>query len=329
MLNDSDLAKVQSITMDIINPVTLWFNEGASADAFSMELRTTAAQMSGVSMDKIRLETWNSGIFPDRPGFSLGPGDHRNIHYFAAPDGRELDPFLEAILWVSGAKDSPSLVSSSSLSAINHESQLMILMASECPHCPEVVRNALKIAVVQPLVSLLIIDALHFSDIAERYKVKATPTIVINDGYTAVGQVSTAVMIKGLTQNRQEEFTTILDSMIKAGRAEDAAALICRENMPEAIIPIYMAKEFSTRIGALVAMEEALAINPHCFDPIVGTLTGFLSDNEASLRGDTAELLGKIKNKSAIPILEKIAAEDPDPDVRDAALDALEELRED
>ncbi len=50
-----------------------------------------------------------------------------------------------------------------------------------------------------------------------------------------------------------------------------------------------------------------------------------LSQDDVALRGDTAELLGKIGNPIAIPALKK-TAEDPDPDVREAAEEALEAL---
>ena len=113
--------------------------------------------------------------------------------------------------------------------------------------------------------------------------------------------------------------------MIQAGRAEDAGDLLCREGKPEAIVPIYVSPEFSLRMGALVAMEEALEKDPRSLDPIVDELTELLSHQDAPLRGDTAELLGKIGNRQALPALRK-AADDPDPDVRDAVEEALEAL---
>jgi HEAT repeat protein len=101
--------------------------------------------------------------------------------------------------------------------------------------------------------------------------------------------------------------------------------LLCCENRPDAILPIYLSKEFSVRMGALVTMDEALEMDPRILDPLVDDLVLLLSQDEVALRGDTAELLGKIGNPSAIPALKK-AAEDPDPDVREAVEEALEVL---
>jgi HEAT repeat protein len=128
-----------------------------------------------------------------------------------------------------------------------------------------------------------------------------------------------------LNSQGPESLTADLDSMIQSGRAEDAAALLCASEKQRAILPLYVSKEFSRRIGALVALEEALAINPRILDPVLDDLIDLLSHEDVGLRGDTAELLGKIGNRAAIPALKR-TLEDADPDVREAATEALEAL---
>ena len=169
-------------------------------------------------------------------------------------------------------------------------------------------------------------DAVQFEDLAQRYKVKSTPTTIINDGLTLIGRLTAEELAEHLLRSvESSSLPSILESMIKAGRAEDAAELLCSGDRPEAILPIYLSKEFSVRMGALVALEEALRKNPRILDPIVDDLTALLFQEEVALRGDTAELLGKIGNPAAIPALRK-AAEDLDPDVREAAEEALQLL---
>ena len=89
--------------------------------------------------------------------------------------------------------------------------------------------------------------------------------------------------------------------MIRTGRAEDAAELMCRENRPAAILPIYLSNEFSVRMGALLAMEEALERNPRILDPVLGQLTDLLFQEEVALRGDTAELLERSVTRPLCP----------------------------
>jgi HEAT repeat protein len=178
------------------------------------------------------------------------------------------------------------------------------------------------------MVTAGIVDALQVSDIAERFKVKSTPTIVINEGMTIVGRITRDELARRVAEaGKEESLTSVLGSMIRTGRAEDAAELMCRENRPEAVLPIYLSKEFSVRMGALLAMEEALERNPRILDPVLGQLTDLLFQEEVALRGDTAELLGKIGNPVALPALRK-AKRDPDPDVREAVMEALQALED-
>ncbi len=85
---------------------------------------------------------------------------------------------------------------------------------------------------------------------------------------------------------------------------------------------MFKQKEFSTRIGALVAMEYALEINPQILDEVIDDLSSFLFSDDTGLKGDTAELLGKIGNVLAIPLLRK-ALDDQDEDVQEAVQEAL------
>lgn len=326
MLTDQDLMRVQAVTETLSRDVTIMVKDAGTESIFETNLVNVARQISGVSMNRVRVEEWSETILPGKPSLTLSDGELTNIHYLAAPEGRELPPFLEAISWLGKANEIPTSEALEALQELKSPVHVMVLMAEACPHCPQVVSAALSLAVGNPMITLNIVDALYISDLAERFKVKSTPTIVINEGMTLVGQITREDLAKRVFEaGMGESLTSVLDSMIKTGRAEDAAELLCSKNQPEAILPIYLSPEFSTRMGALLAMEEALEHNPRVFDPVLGQLTDLLFQDEAPLRGDTAELLGKIGNPAAIPALRKIT-DDPDPDVREAVLEALEEL---
>jgi thiol-disulfide isomerase/thioredoxin len=329
VLSDHDLMDVQKIAEAMTEPVRIVMDPGIAEDSFQVNLMNIARQISGVSMNKVLLEEGDgSSPFSGKPCLTLAAGTADNIHYLTAAEGRELPPFLDALAWLGKATPIPSSTKLDSLRGLSGTVEILVLMAEACPHCPAVVRSALSLAAMQPLVKLVIVDAVYFQDLAERYKVKSTPTTIINQGLTMVGQVTLDQLAGGVVAATQAaSLTEILDSMIKCGRAEDAAQLLCREKQPAAILPIYRSKEFSVRMGALVTMEEAMAVNQRVFDPVVDELTSLLFDDEVALRGDTAELLGKIGNPAAIAALRK-ALEDPDPDVREAVEEALQLLEQ-
>lgn len=323
MLADQDLMAVQAVCHEMTETVTILTNAAGTESPFETNLLNIARQISGVSMNRIRIEAGDQPVFPGKPSLTLSDGETRNIHYLAAPEGRELPPFLDGLSWLGKGKVVAESAARQTLANLSVPVHLLLLIAEACPHCPLVVRSALALAIGRPMITLSVVDALMFEDVAERFKVKATPTIVANEGLTLVGQITTEQLANHLLQLGQaDSLTTVLDSMIKSGRAEDAGRLLCRENRPHAILPIYLSKEFSVRMGALVALEEALENDPRVLDPIVEELTDLLFQEEVSLRGDTAELLGKIGHPGAIPALQK-AAEDPDPDVQEAAREAL------
>ncbi|MBI4961983.1 MAG: thioredoxin family protein [Desulfomonile tiedjei] len=327
MLSDQDLMDVQKVASVMSDTVTILTNKPGTGDAFETNLVNIARQIAGVSMNRVEMvDEPGPSPFPEKPSLTLAVGNRRNIHYLAAPEGSELGPFLDALGWLGRGKEISGSESLTSLQDLSKPVDILVLIAAACPHCPQVVRAALALAIVQPLITVSIVDAVSFSDISERYKVKSTPTTIINDGMTIVGQIGVEQLASRLISAMGDEsLTSVLDSMIKSGRAEDAAVLFCREKQPQAIVPIYLSKEFSTRMGALVTMEEALQINPRILDDIVEDLTPLLFQEEVGLRGDTAELLGKIGNPGAIPALRK-AVKDPDPDVAEAAQEALEIL---
>lgn len=326
MLSDNELMTVQATSDQITGEVTIIANPTDPSDPFEANLFNVARQISGVSMNRIRLEEGDGNIFPGKASLTLSDGKVSNIHYLAAPEGRELSPFLDAVLWLGSGVEPLKAEVADSLLRVTDPVHVLVLMAEACPHCPETVRSAAALAVRRPFITVSVVDAIRYGDMADRFKVKSTPTVIMNDGLTLVGRISADELAGHLLSIAAADstLTPVLDSMVKSGRAEDAGLLLCSENQPEAILPILMSQEFSVRMGALVAMEEALIHDPRVFDPIIEQLTSLLSQDEAGLRGDTADLLGKIGNPAAIPALQKVAAEDPDPDVREAAQEALE-----
>jgi hypothetical protein len=327
VLNDSDLMKVQAATSDLSRAVTLVVHTEGTADPFEKNLLNIARQVAGVSLDLVRLEESVEPVEPGKPSITLAAERARNIHYLAAPEGPELEPFLAALAWLGEAKALPDSQALGSINKIGAPAELLVLIAAECPHCPSLVRKTLAMAVRQPLIRLVIADAIRFEDLALKYKVRSTPTLIVNQNSTLVGDVDEETIVRHLLgSDDAASLTEVLESMIAAGRAEDAGRLMVRRHHPDAILPLYLSSHFPLRLGALVAMEEALEQDPRSLDRIVEDLMELLFHEDKGLRGDTAALFGKIGDPRAIPSLRR-AAQDPDPDVREAVEEALELLK--
>ncbi|MCA1961503.1 MAG: thioredoxin family protein [Desulfomonile sp.] len=326
MLSDSDLLKVQTSTADLTEPVTILVSNPGSDKAFDRNLVNVARQISGVSWGRVMIEEDTPSVFENKTSITLSGGDTRNIQYLAAPEGMELPPFLDAIAWLGKSLPIPDSDVLRRLDALTEPVRILAFVAPACPHCPEVVRKLLSTAVCAPSLTVTVVDAVEHGDLAERYKVKATPTVIFNEAATLVGRITDAQIVdEALRGSAQAPLTAVIESMIAAGRAEDAAELMVREGQTRAILPIYQSSELAHRIGALVAMEEALTVDARSLDPILDELCALLAHEDARLRGDTADILGKIGNRRAVPALRKLV-DDPDPDVAEAASEALELL---
>lgn len=327
MLSDNDLMRVQSITQSMKRNVRLKVSLTGNDNLFESHLANIARQLAGVSLNRISIEESFESPIPGAPCLSLSSEGPSNIDYMMLPEGPQFSPFLDAIAWLGEASQTPKFPGCENIQTLTFPLSILTFVATGCPHCPEAVRSVLLLACANPMIRASILDALYFEDIAAKYRVKSTPTLVVNDGLTLVGEVKAIDLVaKLLGLSSENAMTGILKSMIDSGRAEDAAELLCERRRPEAILPIYQSKEFSQRMGALLVMEEALDINARILDPIAKHLTELMRSDDVGLRGDTASILGRIGTKDAISALER-ALEDPDPDVRDSVTEALESLK--
>ncbi len=326
LLSDHDLMQVQDAVNAMSATVTLVLYSTGADSAFEANLANIAAQVNGVSMGQVRLDEGREPVIPGKASLTLSAKLQRNIHYLAAPEGHEFESFCKGIRWLGGADKPLTSELREKLNGLTEPVDLLVPIASACNHCPHVVQTALAVAVVQPLITLTIIDALQFPDMAERFNVKSVPTIIINATRTIVGRIEAEGLVNELvTVEGTKSLTDDLESMISSGRAEDAAALLCKRKEPQAILPLYVSNEFATRLGALVTIEEALGRDPRILDPVLDDLSRLLFHEDVGLRGDTADLLGRIGNPAAIPWLRK-ALDDPDLDVREAVEEALQRL---
>lgn len=328
MLSDKELLQVQIASEKLVRPVTIHVSASQVLDTFGASMLNVGRQISGVTMNRILIEDEEDAPFVGKPSLTLSAEGQKNIHYLAVPEGHEFGPFLDAVQWLGRGKDVPDGHLYEPLRTVTEQVDILVLVAAVCPHCPHAVRAALGLAVYQPSIKVTVADALQFPDLVERFKVKSTPTTIVNGALTIVGQINVAQLVDQIVSAGQTAtITATLRSMIETGRAEDAGSLLSKAYDPSAILPLYTAPEFALRMGSLVAMEAALEAAPRSLDSIVDDLTTLLTHDEVGLRGDTAELLGKIGNPAAIPALNQ-AVLDTDPDVREAAIEALDILKE-
>ncbi len=201
-----------------------------------------------------------------------------------------------------------------------------VLMAPTCHHCPGVVRACTQAAVTRRQIQLAVIDVQYFGDLS--YGIKSVPAVVVDGAHTSIGPMGQHELLEVLRQRDTEEhFDSALESMLRASRVAEAATMLATDAGHASLGRLMVAGGFQERLGLIMLTEEALETDPHCMDGALPRLLPLLTSEDVSLRGDLADLLGKIGAPGARKALEALL-NDANEDVREIADEALDELRE-
>jgi alkyl hydroperoxide reductase subunit AhpF len=248
------------------------------------------------------------------------------IHYQALPEGPEAPPFVEALLGPTrnGASETESWAAR--IFALQRPAELLVFVGASCPHCPGAARSANRIALATPLVTVSIVDVQAHEELARRFNVRAVPLTVLDGDLAVTGVVPPADLVdKILSREEDSHGKEVLLSLVENGRFDEAADQMQTGPGAAHFVSIWESSATSLRIGLLIAVEQVLEANRAALDGIVADLLPILRDEDPTLRGDTADLLGRIGRRAATDALAALL-EDPNPDVAEIAAEALEEI---
>jgi len=188
---------------------------------------------------------------------------------------------------------------------------------------------ALRLAAANPVVSVTIADVYHVRDLADEFAVRSVPATIINREIVLMGlvteeQVAALIAGRGTLAYEKEG----MRSMIKLGLMSRAAASIRNSRGGEAILSLFQEGDFSMRMGALLVLEEVLGQDADSMRRMVPQLIEMLSHEDYRIRGDSADLLGKIGDQRAIAHLDRLR-NDRHPEVVEAAVEGILMIRKD
>ena len=116
-------------------------------------------------------------------------------------------------------------------------------------------------------------------------------------------------------------------SLVENSRLEEVQKKILRGSGAKHFADTWSKSTTQLRMGLMLVADEILETDADILNSIVSELISLLGSEDASLRGDTADLLGRIGDPSAIEALEALKS-DSNPDVAEIAAEALEEIRD-
>ncbi len=276
-----------------------------------------------ISKDKLIYATRDIKKPPYLPALELQIRGSSSVHYHFIPQGKEVPPFQELIYQMALPKQLPPEDSSTEKPPLP-QIEMLLFVSTHCPNCPTTVRKVHSLAMTLSTLAIHIFEIADHPELAKKYNIQSVPTLIIDEKLRYVGTLNKdrllAILQAGDAKTlRQEQ----IRQLIQEGRAPEAAIFIANGENPAFLSEDLGQSTFQDRLGLLFALEETLEINPKSLDPLVKPLLPFLRAKEASLRGDIADLLGKIGQPEALPELQELN-HDPDPEVAEAAKEAIE-----
>lgn len=305
----------------------LLFAPGGPADAERV-MQDWLDRLAAEAAGKIAILSGDPASQPFLPAFSPQAEDAPSLlHYHFVPKGREEEPFREWLWHLAEAKPLASSQKDRRGATDRRPAEVLLFVSAHCPNCPSAVRVVSALALETGLMTVHILDALERPELAEQYRIRSVPTLLIDRNLPVVG-VPDRKKVLALLQ-RDKPAKVLQDqvlSLIHCGHVSEAAGILATGLDPSFLAQGFQNPTFHEKLALLATLEEALEISPSCLDSLVDPLVPLLKAEQAPLRGDLADLLGKIGNIQALPALEALC-QDPDPDVAEAAQEACSMLR--
>lgn len=323
MLTDQELRQISDQFNDSAKRLKLTFYPSTSDESFSSTLAQVAEAVTKVAGAGVELLRGETEDVLATPAITVTGSDRGVIAYLALPVGREASPFVEALQPENRDTDEGL---STRLLEMRQPADIWVFMAQTCPHCPEAVRAANRLARASDKISTTIIDAQRFSDLAARFNIQSVPATVIDQKLTLNGVLTAESLLEKILQRDTPEFqASVLISKIEASRFDAAAAHVLGDGGPEDFLALWSRSTTSSRMGLLMVVEKVFDKNSEALHGVVDGFIELLKSEDAALRGDTADLLGQIGHIRAKPALEALLS-DSNPDVAEIAAEAIEAL---
>jgi glutaredoxin-like protein len=208
MLGEPVRKKATEILAKVANPVRLvvFTQEG---DCQFCKDAVGLAQEFGSLSDKLSVEVYDlqkdtakaAEYHVDKvPAFVIAGDKDYGIRYYGVPAGFEFTTLLTLVELVGSRDSGLKPESKSKLSSLTSPADIQMFVTLTCPVCPGAAATAARFALESDQVSLSIIDATEFPQLAGLYNVMAVPRTVVNRGHAFEGAMPEERFIDEITR---------------------------------------------------------------------------------------------------------------------------------
>ncbi len=112
------------------------------------------------------------------------------IRYLAVPTAAKIQPFVQALMVLTGTPNYYENVIRENLNKIN-PTVIKVLITDYCAYCSTVISICSQFALVsEGKLRTVIIDIMAYPDISEQYNVTTVPTLIVNEDKKLIGDIT-------------------------------------------------------------------------------------------------------------------------------------------
>ena len=321
MLTSQELETAKSTLETLQNPVVLKVN--LTKDTLSKKFRKFIETLAAVSSKLQPIYTTYSA--DDPPTIEI----KSNLRYMALPSGREMAPFLQSLISRSSGETSLAERTLSTMAKLITSMKVEVMVSPTCSHCPNIVGLVNQLAMTSTYLEVTIIDITLFAQFAQKYNIRAVPTLVIDGQEQLVGNISEDLLVDKLTNQSPATFhPDTCKTIVKEGDGEKLAGMMVADgDVYEGALELLADPDWSVRMGMMVVLEEVAVRSPDLVQRVYPYVVDLLERGDANQRGDMAYLLGIIGNVNVLGPLNMLL-NDKNSEVAEAAFEAVQQIQE-
>ena len=202
----------------------------------------------------------------------------------------------------------------------------LLLIASSCPHCPSVLQSLSELVKEAKLASLEIVNIVAAPERAKELNVRSVPWVKLGE-FELVGMKSKTELEQWISKaNNPEDMRDYFEELMTSGEIAKVQEMV--EQNPQhiqSLLDIMSSDQsgLSARVGVGAVFEHISGSD--ALVNAIDTLGTYCQNPNARIRNDACYYLGLSLHQNAKKYIQPLL-DDKDPDVRECAADALEEI---
>ena len=209
---------------------------------------------------------------------------------------------------------------------MNQAPSAMLLIASSCPHCPSVLQSLSELVKEAKLASLEVVNIVAAPERAKELNVRSVPWVKLGE-FELLGMKSKTELEQWISKaSNPENMRDYFEELMTSGEIAKVQEMV--EQQPQhiqSLLDIMSSDQsgLSARVGVAAVFEHISGSD--ALVNAIDTLGTYCQSPNARIRNDACYYLGLSLHQNAKKYIQPLL-DDEDPDVRECAADALEEI---